>query len=103
MPSEYRKYFNLPPVKERTFGFEEMMQACNAETKHVLSHAKHWDVKWDSENKIYLSYRHSSYDVDLPKDRDDLGGWAVHLANKVWIEPESIYEFIHLALCLLRD
>jgi hypothetical protein len=93
---EYHDYFGLTD-KSQFLGLDELDRACEAERRHILTHAKHWDLKWDEDGKPYLSYRHGNYDVELPVGRDSIATWAFHIAQKTWMHPESVYEFIHVA------
>ena len=93
----YHEYFGLDR-SPKCFDMDELNQAVNAEARHILTHAKYWDLKWDENNEPYLSYRPSNYDITLPKDRQSIGKWAYHIAMKTWMNPEAIYEFIHVAM-----
>lgn len=93
---DYYDYFELDKTP-RFYDMNEAFQAAKAEAKHVLSHTKHWDLISDGNNTVYFSYRHETYTVDLPQDKEAIGKWACHLAEKTWIHPEAIYEFIHVA------
>ena len=93
---DYHKYFGLD-TRSVCVGFDEMARAVNAEERHILAHAKYWDLKWDENKNPYLSYRFGNYDIDLPKGRKEIGEWAYHISKKTWMHPEAIYEFIHVA------
>jgi hypothetical protein len=104
MLSECWKYFQISNDGKSliTMEFPEITEP---ERKHILSNPKFWGIEWTG-NQVFFVYQGNEgggYDIHLPANRKELTNQACHLAEKTWIHPEAVFEFIQLVECLFHD